>query len=230
MSLHFRRASDQQRVAWRNGAGLTTELASDPPDGGSTADFSWRVSMAEVTEDCDFSLFPNVDRTILLVEGAAMSLQLPEAEHTLTPYAPFRFDGAAEVRCRVSGPTRDLNVMTRRGQAKATLSVEQISADQAPLTLAKADPLVIVCLDGSVTLETANTSVAMGAGDVAELDEPLRSTGNGHIAVIRIEPSTAPNAPSGNHNLDPLSRARLPARDAVPRLNRLNRRCVTAST
>ncbi|MGC4942618.1 HutD/Ves family protein [Kribbella sp. DT2] len=188
----YRRAADQHRVAWRNGAGLTTELASDPPggdaeappSGGSSADFSWRVSLAEVTEDCEFSVFPDVDRTIVLVEGEAMSLQLPGIAHTLTPYEPFQFDGAVEVRCRVSGPTRDLNVMTRRGRSNATVSIEKLDA---PLTLAEADPLVIVCLDGSVTLETEGPSVTLGAGDVAELDERVRAVGNGHVAVIRIE-------------------------------------------
>lgn len=174
-------------MAWRNGAGLTMELASDPPGGGSSADFTWRVSLAEVTEDCAFSVFPNVDRTILLVEGSMLSLQLPGIEHTLTPYEPFHFDGGLEVSCRVSGPTRDLNIMTRRGQANATVSVEKLSADQAPLTIAKADPLVIVCLDGSATLQTADTSVAMGPGDVAELEESLRVWGNGHLAVVHLE-------------------------------------------
>jgi uncharacterized protein len=172
-------------VAWRNGAGLTTELASDPPGGGSSADFTWRVSMAEVTEDCEFSVFPNVDRTIVLVEGSMLSLQLPGIEHTLTPYEPFHFDGGLEVSCRVSGPTRDLNIMTRRGQANATVSVEKLQA--APLAIAKADPLVIVCLDGRATLQTADTSVAMGPGDVAELEESLRVSGNGHLAVIHLE-------------------------------------------
>jgi environmental stress-induced protein Ves len=172
-------------VAWRNGAGLTTELASDPPGGGSSADFTWRVSMAEVTEDCAFSVFPNVDRTIVLVEGSMLSLQLPGIEHTLTPYEPFRFDGGVEVSCQVSGPTRDLNIMTRRGQANATVTVEKLQA--APLAIARADPLVIVCLDGSATLQTADTSVTMGPGDVAELEESLRVAGNGHVAVIHLE-------------------------------------------
>ncbi|GAA1528427.1 hypothetical protein GCM10009741_32830 [Kribbella lupini] len=83
------------------------------------------------------------------------------------------------------GPTRDLNIMTRRGRANATVTV--LSPGQAALTITKADPLVIVCLDGSATLQTADTSITIGPGDVAELDEPVRTTGDGHLAVIRVE-------------------------------------------
>jgi environmental stress-induced protein Ves len=187
MSLRYQRASEQRRVAWRNGAGLTTELASDPADSNATTDFRWRVSMAEVTTDCEFSLFPDVDRMILLVEGASMSLQLSGVEHDLTPFEPFHFDGAAQVRCRVSGPTRDLNIMTRRDRATATVSVEHATDEQPPLMLPKADPLVIVCLDGTVTIQTAHASLAMHAGDVLEHDEPLLASGDGRIAVVRVE-------------------------------------------
>ncbi len=173
-------------MPWRNGAGLTTELAGDPPGGGSSVDFAWRVSLAEVTADCDFSVFPGVDRTIVLIEGPAMTLRLPGAEHILTPYEPFSFDGGLEVRCRVAGPTRDLNVMTRRGRASASVSIETLSPGRAPLTIAKAAPLVIVCLSGSATLQTEDVSVAMGPGDIAELTEPLSTIGDGRLAVIHL--------------------------------------------
>ncbi|GAB2571331.1 HutD/Ves family protein [Kribbella endophytica] len=177
--MRYERAADQQRVPWRNGAGLTTELAS----GGSSGDFVWRVSLAEVTEDCDFSVFPDVDRTIILIDGPPMTLRLAGIGHTLTSYEPFHFDGGLEVRCQVSGPTRDLNVMTRRGRATASVSIEQLSL--APLTIPKANPLVLVCLDGSATLQPTNTTLS--PGDVAELDEPVRITGDGHLAVIHLE-------------------------------------------
>ncbi|ONI69431.1 hypothetical protein BWI15_22900 [Kribbella sp. ALI-6-A] len=183
MSLRYRRASEQNRVAWRNGAGLTTELASDPPGGGATTDFVWRVSMAEVVENCDFSVFPDVDRTILLVEGESMSLQLSGTEHALTRFEPFSFDGGVDVRCRVPGPTRDLNVMTRRGRASATVVVEQVLGARP---LGQADHLVIVGVDGSVSLQAADATVTVASGDVVELDEPALVTGSGHLAVIRV--------------------------------------------
>jgi hypothetical protein len=45
---------------------------------------------------------------------------------------------------------------------------------------------VVVCLTGSATLQTADASVTLAPGDVAELDEPLSTTGDGHLAVIHI--------------------------------------------
>ena len=55
-------ASAQRRVRWKNGAGWTTEIAARP-DG----DFDWRLSVAEVDEDSEFSRFPADDRTLLVL-------------------------------------------------------------------------------------------------------------------------------------------------------------------
>ncbi|MEV6286904.1 HutD family protein [Kribbella sp. NPDC051770] len=175
--MRILRAADQQRVAWRNGAGLTTELAG----GGAASDFAWRVSLADVVEDCEFSVFPDVDRTIVLVEGDGMVLELDGVEHELTRFVPFGFDGGAAVRCRVAGPTRDLNLMTRRGRASGTVAVES-----APLTVEAGDHLVVVCLEGSVGVEVEALAETLAAGDVMELDGSARITGAGRVAVIRV--------------------------------------------
>ena len=57
-----RRWADAVERPWRNGGGVTRELASSPE---GVDDFDWRVSIAEVTASGDFSRFPGVDRTIV---------------------------------------------------------------------------------------------------------------------------------------------------------------------
>ena len=101
---------------WKNGAGLTREIAFA---GADAASFDWRLSVAEVEHDAPFSAFPGVDRCIVLLSGGGMRLRSPDGaiDHALTePLAPFRFSGDVALAATLAGgPSRDFNVMTRRG-------------------------------------------------------------------------------------------------------------------
>ena len=109
---------------WKNGGGGTCEIACWPP-GAGLVDFAWRLSIASIAQSGPFSVFWGVDRSILLLEGDGVKLesaqQLPPEEgaidHRLdTPLQPFAFSGDCVVQCTLlGGPSRDFNVMTRRG-------------------------------------------------------------------------------------------------------------------
>jgi Uncharacterized protein conserved in bacteria len=118
-------------VPWKNGLGITRELAVEPA-GASMDDFAWRVSIADVDTASPFSTFPGIDRTIVLLEGAGFTMVLDgEREHALTtPCEPFPFPGEAKVDVRLAGgATRDFNLMVRRGVGTARLTVLQGPAD-----------------------------------------------------------------------------------------------------
>jgi environmental stress-induced protein Ves len=116
--------ADYRRVPWKNGGGHTLEIASEPP-GAGTAAFVWRVSVADIERDGPFSAFPGVDRTLVLLAGNGM--RLASASGTLdvcAPYAPVRFPGESAPDCAlVDGPTRDFNLMVRRGAARGDVVV-----------------------------------------------------------------------------------------------------------
>jgi environmental stress-induced protein Ves len=103
-------------VPWKNGGGSTTEIIIEPPD-AQFHDFDWRISLATITQDGAFSLFPGVDRTLALVEGPGMVLDVDDGsrfalgdEDTI-----IEFPGEAAMRATLSGgPNIDFNVMTRR--------------------------------------------------------------------------------------------------------------------
>lgn len=61
-----------KRLPWKNGKGETIELAIN--EGGSLADFDWRISMARVTEDGAFSDFSGYQRHLLLLDGIGIEL------------------------------------------------------------------------------------------------------------------------------------------------------------
>lgn len=67
------RAAGRAAAVWKNGGGVTREIAVFP-EGAGMDDFVWRASLAEVAADGPFSAFPGIDRTITLAEGAGMDL------------------------------------------------------------------------------------------------------------------------------------------------------------
>jgi environmental stress-induced protein Ves len=107
---------------WRNGGGCTRELFTRPDAAETlspTVDDDWalRISLADIDRDGPFSAFPGVQRWFVVVQGAGVHLSLPEGEvHQTLHSPPLHFDGAAAPGCRLlGGPTRDLNLMVRRG-------------------------------------------------------------------------------------------------------------------
>lgn len=185
-STTITRAADLQRVPWRNGQGMTTEIAL----GGTPDHFIWRVSLAEVAQSGDFSAFPGVDRIIVLVEGSPMTLRLPGRTRVLRRDEPFAFDGGVPVRCTVERPTRDLNVMTRRGAARATLEVRVLADGDAPVVVPAAGTVVLVVLEGTVRL-SATDDATLGTGDAAITGERVEVAGAGRLALARIVLSRA---------------------------------------
>lgn len=125
---------------WKNGGGLTREIATHPPGAGFDT-FEWRLSVAEVARDGPFSAFPGVDRILVLLRGAGMRLLQAGTAHMLDqPGAALAFAGETPVDAQlVAGPTTDFNVMTRRGRWSAEVAVLD-----APAQVAHADALLLL--------------------------------------------------------------------------------------
>jgi environmental stress-induced protein Ves len=122
MNIAHLRAGDFTRQPWKNGAGVTTQLALH--EEGER--WVWRLSLAEVAQSGPFSDFAGYERTIMLVEGAGMELEVDgrATDALRLPYRPFVFDGGARTRCSLlSGPVKDLNLIVDRARAGASLDV-----------------------------------------------------------------------------------------------------------
>jgi hypothetical protein len=146
--------------AWKNGLGRTRELAVEPP-GAGMEDFLWRASIAEVDSAAPFSAFPGVDRSIVLIEGAGFHMRLDDGRsHDLTePFAPFVFSGEAKVAVTLAGgPTRDFNLMTRRGRARGRITAWRTPANAA----IHADTVLVYVARGTLALD----GELLQAGDI----------------------------------------------------------------
>ncbi|MHC1481351.1 HutD/Ves family protein [Frateuria aurantia] len=136
--------------AWKNGGGMTREIACEPA-GAGLDHFDWRISVAEIAKSGPFSLYEGVDRQLVLLEGEGMHL-LPAcgvSQSLEAPMAMAHFAGEmpmyAELR---SGPTRDFNLMLRRGRWHGR--IERWAAGvTAGLT---ADVLLLFCTGAAMTV------------------------------------------------------------------------------
>lgn len=188
--MRILRAADYRTMPWKNGGGTTTEIAVSP-DGAGLDDFDWRVSMARVEGGGPFSGFAGVDRTLAVLEGEGIVLDIAGRE-------PARLTGAsappsfpadvATTAALIAGPITDLNVMTRRGRATHTVERLMVSAptDIRPTTATT----LILPLDGEVGVSGLTPSrlgprdTLLIGTDVAKLRlEPARPT---TVFVIRI--------------------------------------------
>ena len=111
-------SSSYRRMRWKNDLGWTTELAVAPDGGSLDAGFDWRISIAEIESDCDFSRMDGYDRSLMLLEGDGVALSFDGGEEVPLRERgrAARFAGEAATHCRlIGGPGRDFNVITRRG-------------------------------------------------------------------------------------------------------------------
>jgi uncharacterized protein len=108
------RLADIPATPWRNGGGVTRELAMWPDAG----DWAWRMSVADVDKSGTFSKFEGIERWFAVLEGAGVQLDVAGVPHRVTAAdAPLFFDGAATTGCDlIDGKTRDFNLMVRRSR------------------------------------------------------------------------------------------------------------------
>lgn len=104
--------ADYRTMPWANGRGQTVELLREDRDGG----LLYRLSMALVTEDGPFSLFPGIERVVTVISGPGFGLAGDGLHLEVRPLMPVAFAGDIPVRATgVTAPSEDFNVMTARG-------------------------------------------------------------------------------------------------------------------
>lgn len=183
--MRILRASDYRSMPWKNGGGVTTEIAVSPTDAGLD-EFDWRISMANVAADGPFSLFSGIDRTLSILEGEGIVLTIDGGEpRTLdrgSPPLSFPADRATSAKL-VSGRITDLNVMTRR--ARMRHRVERVRAAVPFDFSAEGGSALILCHEGELGVEGA----PIRAGDTLWLgadDKPAHIVPRGTATVFLI--------------------------------------------
>jgi environmental stress-induced protein Ves len=181
--MQLLRAAQHRRMRWKNGLGETVEIAV-APEGASLDDFDWRVSMAHVGSDGPFSLFAGIDRTLCVLEGEGIVLQVAGRPEVALNCAsePFAFPGDVAIASRLVGrPIIDLNVMTRRGALHHR--VRRLAIEGTLKLRAEADLTLLLSRSDGLVIAAGSRREALDIDDAGIFDEPAELTLGSRIAA-----------------------------------------------
>ena len=117
-----------QRTPWKNGGGVTTDIALDRETGGDV----WRFSRTPITVAGPFSDYSGFDRLQVLVAGGGLVLQTPSGEIDMRrPFRPARFAGETPIVSRLeAGAVEVINLMGERRRVRLDLVVLDARSQQ----------------------------------------------------------------------------------------------------
>jgi len=112
-------AVDRTPVPWKNGLGVQYEITCD---GSLPDDWTWRLSIADITQNVPFSSFPGVTREFCVADGNGVVLNVNGVDHRCEPGSITTFRGDDVVFATlINGPMRALNLMVRDGAKSRSL-------------------------------------------------------------------------------------------------------------
>jgi hypothetical protein len=188
-------------MPWKNGQGTTTEILIHPP-GASLDAFVYRLSLADLGASGPFSAFAGHDRILVQSEGEPMTLSHEgQGDHPLVLLVPHRFPGEWTTHARLSPPARDLNLMVRRDEASADLSVHRLGPGETAAARGEPETRGAFVLRGqaTVTLDDETHEVHEGetllGPDTAVLTATATATGGATVVLLAIGPPGRHPAP-----------------------------------
>ena len=181
------RQNDMVEGAWRNGMGVSWEIASRKEEGA--AEFSWRFAKARIDRDVPFSIYPGVDRVFMQISGSGLDLEFEGGQvlQVHESFVPHAFPCDVPLKCKLlDGPCFDLNLFTARGKYEASASVLKLSGmESLDLTSAEA---VIFALQGKCVLSGQGGIISLEQGDaaIASMQQVMNLAGHAALVFVGI--------------------------------------------
>lgn len=188
-----------RRVPWKNGGGVTIDVAGAVRSGAQPGDWGatiWRFGSTRIVEPAPFSDLAGFDRLLAVVDGRGLVLR-PSGRAPIDvrePFRPVRFPGEWPIESALeAGPVGVINLMADRTCASIDL---QFAVGARPMRVAPglvvlyaAAGLAEIALDGRA-VPLASTA-AVQVETAAPLDVTVQS---GVVAVASIRLLPAPSS------------------------------------
>ena len=182
--LRLIRRSEMIEGPWRNGMGVSWEIASHKEQGA--AEFSWRFAKARIDRDVPFSIYPGIDRIFMQISGNGLDLEFEGGKvlQVHESFVPHSFACDVPLNCKLrDGPCFDLNLFTARGAYEAQANVLKLNGMEAlDLTGVEA---VFFALKGSAVLGGQGGAITLQEGDAAtaKLEQTITAAGTAALFV-----------------------------------------------
>jgi len=166
-----------RRTPWKNGGGVTIDIADAYVPGataGSWSGMQWRLGRTRIVEPGPFSDLTGYDRILTVIGGRGLVLEIAggKALDVREPFRPVRFAGEDRITSRLEGgPVAVFNLMSDR---KHAIDVT-IMSEQDTRKLGAAINIVYAIEDSEVLLG--------GQAFALRVDEALRSDEAGELTV-----------------------------------------------
>ncbi|GLQ94650.1 HutD/Ves family protein [Dyella acidisoli] len=170
--------------AWANGAGTTTVIASGPDE-----PWQWRLSIADITQACEFSAFPETRRHFVALDAPVQLRFGDQRELSLLRLQVTHFDGADAPHATLpKGATRAFNVMLR-GEAQGELIARPLNGSMW-LPSREGWRWFLHMLSGRAEMEAGNERLEIDTGANLWIDtrpgERVRIEGGGELVLVHL--------------------------------------------
>lgn len=180
-------ASALRTQPWANGAGTTLVIASGPDE----TDWQWRLSIADITQDCTFSAYPDTQRQFVPLDAPITLRFDDQREVSLLRLSVTHFDGADAPHAQLpEGATRAFNLMLR-GEAKGELIARPLNGS---MWLPRRDGWrwFVHLLGGRADVQVGDDHAGMEVGASVWIDaqpgERIRIEGGGELVLVQLTP------------------------------------------
>ena len=192
------RANEHKQMVWKNGGGITSEIARAPIN--DQEEFDWRLSLAQVKPPGGpFSIFPGIDRTLCIISQHDLYLasadNVDKIVHLTQDSLPYSFPGELSITSRMHGETlTDLNVMTRRGKFRHDVGRIKMKAGQEETIHIPCDRGEIVFAIIGQGQVTKSDGIEMRQGDALRIDQQSSNlnitlaTSDTQVYIVRLNP------------------------------------------
>lgn len=192
--------ADYVRAPWKNGGGVTVDIASEHDGGtahGSWSGLVWRLGRTAIVAPAPFSDLSGYDRQQVVVAGRGLVLETAEGEIDLRePLRPAGYDGGLKIVSRLEdGPVEVVNLIADRARAAITLGLldegEALTLRRGTHVVYAAIGPLAVALDGQALALPSDHALRIDARRPALLQG---EGGRGLVASIFPRESAGPGS------------------------------------
>ncbi len=194
MQFQLIKPNQYRTMLWKNGQGSTTELLIEPANAiFSESDFDWRLSIAVIERDSEFSPLPNYDRAFTVIEGEGVDLIFADGETIVMNERGkiANFSGERLLRARLhNGLTRDFNLITRRDRFSGELLLRPLVGSMLGFLESNSTLLVYQHL-GECEVQADSTINKIVQGELLCIQATANSSrvliyGSGELVIAKI--------------------------------------------